>query len=77
MGSTRGGRGKGKEKGKEGWDSFGDKPNETGNRTRLGMGQILTLQTPGASTRRKWRIFYKYKSKPPFELETNLSNSQV
>lgn len=53
-----------------------DEPNKTDNRTtghetNLNTPNQIALGTP-TPTRRKSIIVYKYKSKPPFELETNI-----
>lgn len=83
MGSTKEG-GKGKKKGeKDGIHLVlqpDDEPNKTDNRTtghetNLNTSNQTALRSP-TPTRRKAIIFYKYKSKPAFELQRNISNSQ-
>lgn len=80
MGTTKEETGKGKGGG-EGRDSSlqpGNEPNTTHNRTKLGIGRILPfhIKLHWDITRRKWRPSHKYKSKPPYELETNVSKGQ-
>lgn len=78
--STTGGGGQGKEKGIHLVLQPGEEPNKTDNRTRARHGWVRSQHSKSnctwTSTRRKLRIFYKYKSKPPFKLEINISNSQ-
>ena len=81
MGNTKEGKEKERRKGKKAGIHLvlrpGDEPNKTDNRPTAGHGTDLdTPNCTGTSTRRKLRIFYKYTSKPSFESEKNISNSQ-